>query len=313
MLHLNINDPIILTRVCHALSTELRLNILALLDQKTLSCLELSKQLDYPLSTISANVKILEEAGLIMTKLLPARNGSKKICSSVFQDMHIQLGQGAAIAESTRKQELEIPIGNYMDFQIKPSCGMVIDHFDLSELDTTRLFYAPERIRAGLIWLRQGYLEYRIPIDHHINLHMCSISFEMELCSEVPGFNNIFSSDITCWINGEEIGTWRSPGDFGDRRGRLTPAFWDDGNTQYGLLTKWKVSEKHTTINGEVVSDRAIESLRLEEQDYVTMRIGVKADAEQQGGLNLFGKAFGDYPQDIRMCIRYVEKNGKGS
>lgn len=307
MLRLNINDPAAMARVCHALSTELRLRMLTLLDQQTLSCLELSKALDYPLSTISANVKILEEAGLISTKLLPARNGSKKLCSMVYQDMHVQLGREITRLESTHRYEVDIPIGNYMDFSVKPSCGLVVDSFDLGEMDTIRPFFAPERLQANLIWLRQGYLEYRIPLEQVPQMHISSISFEMELCSEAPGFNSTFCSDITCWINGEDIGTWRSPGDFGDRRGRLTSSFWEEGNTQYGLLTKWKVSEQHSTINGEVVSERTLESLALDRQEYVTMRIGVKEDAEYVGGMNLFGEQFGDYPQGIRMCIRYAE------
>ena len=65
MLQLSIDDPTAFVKICHALSTPLRVNIIRRLDNRVLSCLELSKELGYPLSTISSNVKILEEAGLL--------------------------------------------------------------------------------------------------------------------------------------------------------------------------------------------------------------------------------------------------------
>jgi predicted transcriptional regulator len=39
------------------------------------------------------------------------------------------------------------------------------------------------------------------------------------------------------------------------------------------------------------------------------VRLEVSADAEHQGGLNLFGSGFGDYPQDIVMSfVRSIER-----
>ena len=35
------------------------------------------------------------------------------------------------------------------------------------------------------------------------------------------------------------------------------------------------------------------------------MRIGVRADAENVGGLNLFGRGFGNYPQDLGLRLEY--------
>ncbi len=314
MLKLNIEEPEYLTRVCHALSSKLRIEIIRALENKTLSCLELSRKLDYPLSTISVNVRVLEEAGVIYTKLLPARNGSKKLCTLTINDVGIVLFQHRSSFEpgDEKVYETEIPIGNYMDFKVFPTCGMVskIIHEECAEhWDSDILFYDPRRIDAELIWFRCGYLEYRIPLTHVPVKEIHSISFDAEICSEAPGYNNVYTSDITCWINGHEIGTWRSPGDFGERPGKYTPDYWGATNTQYGLHTKWEVSNKNTTINGEVVSDRVVKSLDLEETPYVTFRIGVKPNAEYVGGMCLFSKKFGDYPQDIIMQIRCKSEN----
>ncbi len=48
----------------------------------------------------------------------------------------------------------------------------------------------------------------------------------MELSSEVPGTSADWPSDITLAINGNDVGTWTSPGDFGDKRGVFTPDWW---------------------------------------------------------------------------------------
>lgn len=265
--------------------------------------------LGYPLSTISANVKILEKAGLIITELLPAKNGSKKLCSLVYLDVYIQLRQGIVIPKNARKFEKEIPIGSYMDCKISPSCGIITEKkFVLDALDEPNNFLEANRADAMILWFRKGYVEYRIPVDYQLGLTVDSISFSMEICSEAPGFNNVFKSDISMWINGVEIGMWTSPGDFGDRRGKLNDHFWPEDSTQYGLLTQWTVSNQNTTINGNYASDITVKDLNLYAESYITMRIGVKDDAKHIGGMNLFGKEFGDYPQDIKLSIRYLDE-----
>lgn len=317
MLQLSIEDPKILAKICHALSTELRLEILSLLEHDTLSCLEISKQLGYPLSTISVNVKILEEAGLILTELTPAKNGSKKLCSSVYLDVIIHLGMGAIIPKNSKKYEINIPIGNYMDFNVVPSCGMVIfkesnEAIDDSPFDDSNYFLNPRRVDAQLLWFRKGYVEYRVPVYDSLHLKPEFISFSLEICSEAPGFNNVWKSDITMWINGIEIGTWTCPGDFGDRNGKLTPSTWMSGSTQYGILTEWTVTEKNgTQLNQESLSNVTLSQLSIQKEKYITMRIGVKDSSKHIGGINIFGEKFGDHPQNIVMTIGYDNESGK--
>ena len=45
----------------------------------------------------------------------------------------------------------------------------------------------------------------------------------------------------------------------------------------------------------------------MDEHDYISVRIGVEAEARFVGGLNLFGRAFGNYPQDIALRLRYTQ------
>ena len=103
------------------------------------------------------------------------------------------------------------------------------------------------------------------------------------------------------------MGTFHSPGDFGARRGRLTPSTWPNGNTQYGLLKTFSVRESGSYIDGKAASVQVgIEDLKIEEQPYISLRIQIKDDAAHVGGINLFGEKYGDYPQGIVMNLTYL-------
>ncbi len=307
MLQLSIQDPHAVAKICHALSTELRLNILRLLEHGTMSCLDLSKKLNYPFSTISANVKILEEAGLIVTELQPAKNGSKKLCSLVYLEMAIQLAGGTPPPADDWRYDIQIPIGNYMDFQVSPSCGFVGEEVRQIRMDDPNSFLHPDRLKAQLLWFRKGYVEYRIPLENPelFQGKIQQVSFSMEICSEAPGYNQKWKSDITVWVNGVEMGTWMSPADFGDRKGTYTPEFWGMGSTQYGILTCWRTDDSGTYLNDGKISNITLKQLKLEEKPVVTFRIGVKDTSSHIGGINIFGEGFGDYNQGIRMTIIY--------
>ena len=125
------------------------------------------------------------------------------------------------------------------------------------------------------------------------------------MCSEAPLHNDDWPSDITMWINDVEIGTWTSPGDFGGTRGALTPGWWEEWNSQYGLLKMWKSTKDGTFVDGNKVSGIPLADLAISDDSYISVRIGIKNDAANIGGLNIFGRAFGNYPQDIVMRMIY--------
>ena len=60
-----------------------------------------------------------------------------------------------------------------------------------------------------------------------------------------------------------------------------------------------------TTIDGISLSSVDLESLGLAHGDPIVVRIGVRPDAENVGGLNLFGRGFGNYPQDLGLRLEY--------
>ena len=58
-------------------------------------------------------------------------------------------------------------------------------------------------------------------------------------------------------------------------------------------------------MNNTLVSDKIrFADLNIYDGTSVKLDIGVKDDAKHKGGINLFGKNFGDYPQAIVMLMK---------
>ena len=298
---LNLADPGRLQKVAHALSNELRLKILSLLDECSMNVLELSQRLDMPISTVSNSIVVLEEADLIRTERQSGVRGVSKLCSRKKDNISIQLAN-----MTKREQEsffYHMPIGAYSDFDVTPTCGLVSHERNLGENDNPATFYDPARFQAQLLWFQQGYVEYRfssqVLMDHEVRC----LAIAFEACSEAPNYRKDWPSDITVSINGVELGTWCCPGDFGGRQGRCTPEWWLPSSTQYGLLKRWKVMADGCYLDDVRISDVTLEDLHLTDKPYISVRIGVKSDAVHQGGINLFGEKFGDHNQAIVMRL----------
>ncbi len=306
MLELSFNDPDKLVVVTHALSTRSRVDILQLLRTRKMNVIEIAEALKLPVSTVANNIKVLEAAKLINTELLPASRGAMKVCSRNYDDIHIAFNQDKALPRGVLNvYEMEMPIGSYSDCEVYPTCGMANSDGMIIREDEPASFYHPKHVGAQIIWFRKGYVEYLIPLELPPRARVDSLELSLELCSEAPNYDNNWPSDITFWINGVEIGTWTSPGDFGDRRGKLNPSWWLDWTTQYGLLKTWRVDGDRTTLDMDKASEVKIQDLKLIYRPNVRLRIGVKEDAVHQGGVNLFGRQFGDFEQEIVMKVHY--------
>ena len=167
-------------------------------------------------------------------------------------------------------------------------------------LDVPDLFLDPARMQAALLWFGRGYVEYKFPNNAKLlKAGIEAIEFSMELSSETPGTNSNWPSDISLWVNEIKIGTWTSPGDYGDKRGVLTPPWWKLEGSQYGELTSWMISEEGTTVGGTKVSDVTLSQLAIGDHHSIRLRIGIDDAAINPGGLNIFGKGFGNHNQDI--------------
>ncbi|MFS0821657.1 ArsR family transcriptional regulator [Bacillus sp. 1P02SD] len=285
------------------------MNILKILSTGPYNVNEIAEKLGLPFSTTAVNVKKLEDANLIITELVPGR-GTQKISTKNYDRIIIDLFQDNIEVEKN-KITIDMPVGEYIDCLAEPSCGLVGNEDYIGIQDDPRSFYEPGRREAQLLYFRSGYVEYRYPNRIPYGAIASELEFSAEVCSEAPYHKLDWPSDITVWINEVEIGTWTSPGDFGGERGFNTPMWWLVHFTQYGLLKHWKVNGEGSFIDGMKMSDVTIEDLRLSEKPFISFRIGVKKDAVNMGGLNLFGPNFGNYRQGIIMNARYLDRNEK--
>lgn len=300
---MNLDDSEHLALVAKALSAEVRIEILRLLCQRSMNVNEIAETLSLPPSTAAAHVKLLEQAGMIQTSLQRGVRGSMKLCKKIMGKVDIHLSTSES--ELYQCEVVNMPIGNFVDYRVEPTCGIVSDKGHIDEEDEPRCFYNPNRIHAQLLWFGKGYVEYRFPNNMLKHNKERRVSISMELCSEDHEYNMNCRSDITVWVNGIDAGTWTCPSDFGGRRGRLNPEWWPDKNTQYGILKTWNLTEQGTYIDEDKVNDQTIDEYQLSKQEYISVRIGIKEDALHVGGVNLFGSGFGDHAQDIRFKIYY--------
>lgn len=292
-------------KIGKALSTPARLNILDILKNTPRSLQEISALLDIPLSSTALHIKTLEEAGLVITENQPGTRGSMRVCVCSFNSFSLT-AFNTEVDSIDKTVSLEMPIGNYFDCDIYPTCGIADINGAIGAYDSAYTFFSPQRTQAQLIWFGKGYLEYRFPNIINSLLTVNEIAFSMEICSEATGFLENWPSDITISINNIEIATYTSPGDFGARRGKLTPEVWANGSTQYGLLKTFSVKSDGCYIDGYPQNRSTnITSLNLSDKKWISLKIEVKEDAKHVGGLNLFGKKYGDYPQGIIMNITY--------
>jgi predicted transcriptional regulator len=264
---------------------------------------QISRHLSLPQSTIATNIQALETAGLIQTELVKAAKGQQKVCSVRFDEIVIRL-DWAPTQQQDDLIEVSMPLGLYTGYQVSAPCGLCSPDGIIGLLDVPDHFLDPSRMQASLIWFGRGHVEYKFPNNAKIlNTAIESVELSMELSSEVPGTNSDWPSDISLWINDVLIGTWTSPGDFGDQRGIYTPRWWKLEGSQYGKLTTWKISEDGSFLGGARLSDVTLEQLDLASHHSLRVKIGIDDDARHPGGVNIFGRGFGNYDQDILMRI----------
>ena len=78
-------------RLGKALSSRVRIRMLALLKHKSMNIVELAQELTIPVSSAAFHVNMLEEANLINTEMLPGVRGSQKVCSSRAEDVFLSI------------------------------------------------------------------------------------------------------------------------------------------------------------------------------------------------------------------------------
>ncbi|MCL6605181.1 MAG: helix-turn-helix domain-containing protein [Paenibacillus sp.] len=285
-----------------ALSSEIRIQILELLaSNQALNLNEIAKKLSLSNGAITMHIKKLEESGLIEINTSVGKHGIQKVCYLNKDKLMVDLRS----KDVDNLYAVEIQVGHYSNYQAVPTCGLATKDSIIGDFDEPRYFADPQRIDAEIIWLAEGFLEYRIPNYLKPNQTFREIQFSMEIGSEAPGFCDNYPSDLYFYVNGMEIGTWTSPGDFGVSPGTLNPDWWPPHLNQYGMLKLIRINNEGSFIDGCRISDVTLDDIQLDYKSELTFRIAVTEKPVNKRGLTIYGKHFGNYSQDLMARVLY--------
>lgn len=286
-----------------ALASDVRLRVIQLLSKEDLNIKELAERVGVSSPIMLKHVQILENAGFITTRLVKRNGSTSRVCTLVFAEYRFMM--------ETRRKDLplvytvSIPVGQYCTIEGKPTCGLATEKDVIGVFDDPKFFWDPERVNAQLLWFTQGYVEYRVPNCYSSEQSMKEIELSFEIASEAPDFADDWPSDITFSFNGVKLFTWTSPGDYGVKRGILTPEWWP--SNQYGLLKVIHITQEGVMMDGQKMSDVTLDQVLINTDPFWSIRFEVPEDATNVGGLSLFGQKFGNYAQDIVMRV-FFEK-----
>ncbi len=82
-----------------------------------------------------------------------------------------------------------MPIGNYKDFEVKPTCGLASAKGVIGELDDVKSFLNPNHTNAQILWFGSGYVKYLFPNDLPKGSQAIKLELSMEICSETSDYN----------------------------------------------------------------------------------------------------------------------------
>lgn len=289
-----------------ALASETRLKIIGRLAESDCNIKELAENLHVSSAIMTKHIRKLESAGIVKTHMIKKNGSIQKICTMLNYEFRLQMPDKSH--QMRECHSINIPIGLFSNFDVQPTCGMANEEKRIGYFDDPRCFLDPERATAQIIWFGQGFIEYQFANLLDSNQTPTEIEISLEISSEAPGFNEDWPSDISFLLNGTKLCQWTSPGEFGSRRGVLTPSWWDIG--QYGMLKVILINSEGVFLDGERKSFLPIGNLDLSSNRW-TLRMEVPADAKNVGGLTLFGKKFGNYQQDIVVRTYYTSDSAQ--
>lgn len=290
--------------VYEALASEIRLSILQRVAESPMNIKELADTHQVSSAIMTKHVQKLEAAGLLQTEMVAGKAGKQKICRLNVEKLEIAFPNVSSKQRAYVKNT--VSVGHYSDFHVEPTCGLATPQAIIGEFDDPRFFMDTERVNAKILWFYRGFVEYKLANFLEPSKTVEELEISLEISSEAPSTNENWPSDISFSFNGMDIGTWRSPGDFGDRIGKYTPDWWPRSVNQYGLLKVIRINENGTFIDGRKRSEVTIADVDIQKPFWL-FRIGNQECQTCVGGVTLFGRSFGNYDQDIDFRLYYRE------
>jgi predicted transcriptional regulator len=288
-----------------ALSSNVRIQILKQLNQeKELNINELANRIGITNGAMTSHIRLLEEAGIINTRSVVAKHGMQKLCSLRVEKYVIHIGH-IGREYNQNSYSVEIAPGQYVDYDVTPTCGIATTERIIGVYDTPIYFSDTEHFQAQIVWFTTGFVEYEIPNYLPEQADIKEILFQAELGSEAASYNNDYKSDIHFYINDRFICIWQSPGDFGGVKGFYNPDWWAPSMNQYGTLMEFCINKEGTFIEGKKYSDTTVDQLNISPGSRIRLRLSVPDGLPDSRGLTIFGRGFGNYNSGMIVRINY--------
>ncbi len=156
-------DPLERQDIMRSLASEVRVRMLEHLTRKgPRNVNQVAAELDLPQSTVSSNIQILIDAGLVQTRSEKGRKGSQKICRSTFTEILIAF-KDPTPPQSANAIEVAMPIGLYTRCEVSAPCGLCSPEGVIGLLDVPDTFLDPDRMRAGSVVVHAGLCRIPVP------------------------------------------------------------------------------------------------------------------------------------------------------
>jgi predicted transcriptional regulator len=283
-----------------ALSSDIRVKIISLLTKhRELNMNELREKLGIPASTLTAQIKLLDECDILDVRGAEGNRGMQKLCSLKESRLLIEIFESPA---RHKRLHCEIPVGAYSEWTVIPSCGLASPSALIGGEDNPLYFDAPERTGAGLVWFSAGFIEYPIPNYLPEGGRLLELQISMEIVSHLPrAVMGDKSQGVLFSINQIAVGNWIVPLSEDNYHSLYSPSWWDAPRIRSGKIKLLTINQKGAFIDGNNwVSDITIGQLGIRPGKRLRLRV-----SSQGSGVTIFGRGFGNYNQDISVTSIY--------
>ena len=288
-----------------ALGSDVRMKIVEILateGEKSLN--EIAVSLGLTNGAITAHIRKLEQCGIIRITQEHTTRGLKKCCSLREDQLLINV-YPASKEHISKVYETEVPIGHYSDYSVHPGCGLAGETGLIGAADDPRCFAWPDRVGAEMLWLHNGFVEYRIPNLLPEGQQIVQLTLSFEISSADQGTPEDTQSNIFFSLNGQSMGHWLTVKQADQVRGIYTPAWWNRFTRQHGYLKMLVVNYAGVFLDGVKVAEAGDQWRFLDENGEMKIRFECHEDTEEKGGIALYGSKFGNYQQNIHARIHY--------
>ena len=185
-------------------SSATRLDILRMLAEEPLNISELAERLCISSPVVTRHIARLENAGLVISRMLPGKRGIKKVCVLCEQQLVIDLTYEDSMTVADAPTSLAL--GSYTAAaNVTAPCGLMVAGRTIGLRDDPRYFQSPEHQNADMLWFSSGSLQYPLPKKLSFTQQEVEISFWLccKTFSQNDGFMTLtFSSgdSVICTV-----------------------------------------------------------------------------------------------------------------